>query len=75
MSGWQDIATAPWNQSVLIFIPDIDHYGHGVYRAIQVDFGTPCGWQTTCVAMGRDIRPMDLQPTHWQPLPDAPEAA
>lgn len=72
MNEWQPIETAPWNRSVLVFIPNIDHYGHGVYRAFRPNFGTPRGWQTTCVAMGRDLSPLDLHPTHWMPLPNPP---
>jgi hypothetical protein len=69
---WQDIASAPTNISVLIFIPNWDHYGPGIYRAILVDMGGSKHWTTTAWSCGRDLRP-DVQPTHWQPLPAPPE--
>src|SRR6185312_5594535 len=37
---WRPIETAPRNESVLIFIPNCEHYGHGVYRGMLVDMGT-----------------------------------
>lgn len=71
---WRDIETAPTNASVLVFIPDLEHYGPGIYRAILVDMGTGRRWHATTVAMGRDLG-RDVQPTHWRPLPTPPEAA
>jgi|GEM_PF-2348987 len=70
---WQPIETAPTNASVLVFIPNAEHYGHGVYRAMLVDMGTGRRWMTTGYAIGRDC-PVDGKPTHWQPLPAAPLA-
>lgn len=69
--GWQPIATAPTNASVLVFIPDAEHYGQGVYRAILVDMGSGPRWMTTGYAIGRGCAP-EAQPTHWMPLPAAP---
>ena len=68
---WQPIETAPTNESVLIFQPNWDHYGHGVYRAIHVDMGTGKRWMTTAWACGRDLG-ADAIPTHWMPLPAPP---
>lgn len=68
---WQPIGTEPYNQSVLVFIPNCEHYGHGVYRAIHVDMGTGKRWMTTAGGMGRDCGP-DNHPTHWMPLPKPP---
>lgn len=70
-AGWQPIETAPTNVSILVFIPDLDHYGPGIYRAILVDMGTGRRWHATTVAMGRDLGPHDT-PTHWRPLPTPP---
>jgi len=70
-SNWQPIETAPINASVLVFIPNADHYGHGVYRAMQVDMGTGRRWMTTAWACGRDLVG-DVKPTFWMPLPEAP---
>lgn len=72
MSGWQPIETVPTNASVLVFIPNAEHYGHGVYRAMLVDMGTGRRWHTSGLHVGRDCGP-DSQPTHWQPLPEPPE--
>lgn len=71
-SAWQPISTAPLNQSVLIFLPNWDHYGPAIYRAIHVDMGTGKHWHTTAWACGRDL--VDLEPIAWQPLPKPPEA-
>lgn len=73
MSGWswQPIETAPENESVLIFIPNAEHYGHGVYRGMLVNFGTRKHWDANAVSMGRSLGP-DRAPTHWMPLPPAP---
>jgi hypothetical protein len=40
--GWRLVGTEPMNESILVFIPNADHYGHGVYRAIHVetDYGS-----------------------------------
>jgi hypothetical protein len=74
MSTWQPIETARANESVLVWIPDAEHYGDPVYRAILVDMGTGRHWQTTGHAIGRDCPPY-AQPTHWMPLPEPPEDA
>ncbi len=63
--------TPPLNQSVLINVPDAEHYGPGIYRAVRVDFDYPPRWHTTAVSMGRDI-PGD-RVKGWRPLPDPPE--
>lgn len=78
MSEWQPIETAPVGESVLVYIPNADHYGEGVYRAllIESDWKTdkdgkhPRHWQTTGLHHGRDC--LSQLPTHWMPLPDPP---
>lgn len=74
-ADWQPIETAPTNTSVLIFLPNWEHYGPAIYRAILVDMGTGRHWHTTGWAIGRDLEYPDVQPTHWQPLPDPPRVA
>jgi len=67
---WQPPETAPPNKSVLVSIPDADHYGPGVYRAIRVSdraFGMPDRWHVTGLNMGRDCDPARI--TGWMPLP------
>ena len=68
---WQPIETAPTNVAVLVFVPDREHYGDGIYRAILVDMGTGRRWHSTGLAVGRDID-RDSPPTHWMPLPSPP---
>lgn len=70
--AWQPIETAPTNQSVLIYIPNAEHYGDGIYRAILVDMGTGRRWMTIGLHVGRDICG-GYEPTHWQPLPLPPQ--
>ena len=82
MSAWQPIGTAPDNQAVLVFVPNWDHYGPGVYRAIHVNFQgrSDPRWHSSAWACGRDFS-AECQPTLWMPFPDlpsvipAPEAA
>lgn len=69
---WSPIESAPTNTSVLVFIPNAEHYGHGVYRALRPKFGILRPWQVTGLHMGRDCGP-GYQPTHWMSLPDSPE--
>jgi hypothetical protein len=70
--GWKPADTAPFNESVLVFVPNCEHYGPGIYRAIRVNMGTGIHWRSTCWGMGRDF-PSDCQPTVWMPLPPSPE--
>lgn len=68
---WQPIETAPKDVSVLVFIPHAEHYGEGIYRAIlSSEFGS---WTTFGLHVGRAVG-AGCWPTHWMPLPDAPEA-
>lgn len=74
MNEWQPIETAPEDQSVLIYIPNAEHYGEGVYRALRketVKKGVFI-WMTTGLRHGSDLLRRDYQPTHWMPLPDPP---
>lgn len=69
---WQPIETAPTNQAVLVFIPNAEHYGLGVYRAMRVDMGTGRRWMTTALRCGSDCR-HGQNPTHWMSLPPPPQ--
>ena len=71
LGGWRTIESAPLNTSILVFIPNAEHYGEGIYRAIHVDMGTGKRWMTTGAHHGRDLG-AGTQPTHWQPLPPLP---
>lgn len=68
---WFPIDSAPINTSVLVFIPNTEHYGPGVYRALRPKFGTLRPWQVTGLHFGRDCYE-GAQPTHWMPLPSVP---
>lgn len=70
--SWQPADTAPFNESVLVFVPNLEHYGPGIYRAIRVNMGTGIRWTSTAWASGRDFSG-DAQPTHWMPLPEPPD--
>jgi len=72
MSKWQPIETAPKNESVLIFIPNAEHYGPGIYRGMLVDMGTGPHWDANALHMGRSCG-WGNQPTHWMPLPEPPQ--
>lgn len=75
MAEWQTIETAPLNESVLIFIPSpvAEHYGAGIYRALQKQRISGLRlWMTTGLHHGSDIVDRDYQPTHWMPLPEPP---
>lgn len=69
---WRPISTAPVNESILIYLPNGEHYGPGIYRAIQVNVGTGKRWHTTAWACGRDLGGEDW-PRFWMPLPQPPE--
>jgi hypothetical protein len=69
---WHPADSAPFNKAVLAFVPHLEHYGPGIYRAIRVNMGTGIRWQSNCWAMGRDFT-ADTQPTHWCPLPEPPK--
>lgn len=69
--AWRPIESAPTNESVLIFVEHMEHYGPGIYRAIQVDMGTGRRWMTTAAGCGRDLG-QNGSPTHWRPLPAPP---
>lgn len=70
--AWQPIETAPVNESVLVFIPNAEHYGEGIYRALKKQtVGERLIWMVTGLHQGRDLAGED-QPTHWMPLPSTP---
>lgn len=70
--GWRPISEAPFNQSVLIFIPNAEHYGHGVYRGLRVNMGTGERWHVSGLHMGKDCG-AEYAPIKWQPLPQPPK--
>lgn len=70
MNEWQPIETAPKDVSVFIYIPNAEHYGEGIYRAIlSSEFGS---WSTFGLHVGRAVG-ASYQPTHWRPLFNPPK--
>lgn len=72
-SAWQPIATAPLRKAVLVYIPNKEHYGPGIYRAILVDLATEKRWQTCYHKGSSDLLPDEQQPTLWMHLPPPPK--
>lgn len=70
-AAWRPIEECPVNVSVEIWLPDFEHYGPGIYRAILVDNGTGRRWHTTAWACGRDLDPM-YWPKLFRLLPASP---
>ena len=66
--GWKTIDSAPTRGPVLTFIPD-PRSPVGGWVNIQTWRGDADGW---CGA-GEAKRRRAVQPTHWRPLPTAPE--
>jgi len=68
MTQWQPIETAPKNQEVLGWA-----YGDYVlcWWVKEKNFeGWTTGWET---AGGYDVGYSPVSPTHWTPLPEAPQ--
>lgn len=69
--GWRPIESAPKNISISVYVPNAEHYGPGIYRAIWVETDIGRRWHMTTLHAGRDAPP-DYYPTYWQPLPAPP---
>ena len=69
MSGWQPIETAPWDTAVLVFIPDSAICEFEIAHRSADD---PDGDWYSYIHLGG---PIDVAPTHWQPLPAPPVSA
>ena len=75
---WQDIETAPVEETVLIFIPartiqrinGPDVYGPFMFVAAQDERH---GWTRPMVYCDSDLESDDI-PTHWMALPKPPQA-
>lgn len=70
--GWQPIETAPWETEVLLFGPSgylkpHDKFFINGYRVRDWHQG---GWND---ATGTHLSECGWKPTHWMPLPPAPE--
>lgn len=70
---WRDIKSSPENEYVLVFCPDAAEYTQimicGLLRSD--DPGDSGDWyELNCDARPA---PLDVEPTHWMPLPDTPD--
>jgi hypothetical protein len=70
---WRTIEAAPNNEYVLVFCPDAEETTQIMICARLVADGDPDPpdwYELNC-----DIRPnpLDVEPTHWQPLPESPK--
>ncbi|MCR6734493.1 MAG: DUF551 domain-containing protein [Afipia sp.] len=71
-SGWQPIETAPKNKYALVFCPDAEDATRIMICGLlqfENDPDPPAWYELNC-----DARPnsLDVEPTHWQPLPSPP---
>lgn len=69
---WQDIATAPINRYVLVFLPDASPDAQILIAGLLAFEGDldPPEW----FEISADSHPnaLDVAPSHWLPLPDPP---
>ena len=74
-SEWRQINTAPKNEYVLVFCPDATEGSQIMICGHLVFVGDPDG--PTWYELNCDARPypLDVEPTHWMPLPNIPLAA
>lgn len=75
MSAWQPIETAPLDEVVLLFSPDARE--PGIMIGIRSTFVIPEDDHDRIIEWSDfwEERELDVEPTHWQPLPPKPEAA
>ena len=79
MNEWQSIETAPKNgERILLYIPQYSvkfWFGH-YYCTETLEHGKLKykgeGWSTGAMQLGMVAWVKDPQPTHWMPLPEAP---
>lgn len=71
--NWQPIKTAPKDELVLVFFPDADDLSAIMICSFMVsdEPGDEGSWYGQA-----DLSPqIDIEPTHWMPLPPIPEGA
>lgn len=67
---WRDISSAPRDGSKILLV---DASGDmAVAKWDSVSMGDGKGWQISCVATDWNYYEEMDHPTHWMPLPDAP---
>ena len=71
MSEWQPIETAPKGRNIILFaVTDLDDLGAIRNWRMQTGCQSETGEWYWC---DRWLKPYDIKPTHWQPLPDPPK--
>lgn len=73
-SDWQPIKTAPKNEYVLVYCPDAEESTQIMICGFLVcddPADTPDWYELNCSRSG----PLDVEPTHWMPLPASPVRA
>lgn len=73
MSAWQDIATAPKGQPVLVFCPDACE-PHVCIARLDDWISTANGATTAEWSDFWDEQGLDVEPLFWQPLPEPPHS-
>ena len=75
-TGWRPIADAPKDGStILIYSPNASRAVREVSWSIPYEGATDGWWATPHGPQGRGYTILPESPTHWKPLPPAPEAA
>lgn len=72
MSAWRPIATAPKDGHVLLFSPDAR--APGVFIGSLATFEESGGPESYWIDSWTEVV-SDADPTHWMPLPNAPETS
>lgn len=72
MSDWQTIETAPDNDFVLVFCPDASEHTRIMICARYIFTDDPHAPDWCELSTDKSI---DVEPTHWMPLPSPPAAS
>jgi len=72
MTTWQDIGTAPTNEYVLVFCPDAEESSRIMICGRLVFEGDPEPPEWYELNCDQRTGPLDVDPTHWMPLPSPP---
>jgi hypothetical protein len=65
--AWQDISTAPKDGARIYVLIPYDTDIHSYEQCVDIGW-----WADGCFRFHGDDGPDDIQPTHWQPLPNLP---
>lgn len=73
-SKWQPIATAPKDGTQLLGYCDYAQNGRAFWVAMWIDDADELDGGFWLDAGKQDSMSRDAEPTHWQPLPEPPDA-